>query len=75
MEGVGPGGGGELESSIGQPRRWRLGDTIEDTRRESVMSWPVRRQGGGIVSIRSENDVRSQTTWRAESRGGGGDVS
>ena len=35
------------ESSTGQPWRWRLGDTIEDTRRESVTGWPVRRGGGG----------------------------
>ena len=42
--------GGGQESSTGQPRRWRLGDTIEDTRRESVTGWPVRRGGGGGIA-------------------------
>ena len=67
MEGVGQGGGGRQESSTGQPRRWRLGDTIEDTRRESVTGL-ASKKGGGIASIRNENDqsarkyVRSQIT-------------
>ena len=49
MEGVGQGGGGQ-ESSTGQPRRWRLGDTIEDTRERKRYGVASKKGGGGGIA-------------------------